>query len=223
MRRPPTVPSRDRHGIRTLAVLLIGLLVYSAIVSASDAPAMRAENLGSSTLFMQPQLLAVANLDQRIAATSDAVGRARLTHERDAILEQLTRSILSGNGDDLAPSVTAAELERLRDAVSQARTSGDKIAEMTAILRLNSAILSQSFTDLLTTVARDWIRFAPTTDFNDAFDRFAHRTLFNQAPFGHAVQRLQAAEPATLSSAEQTLVDTYRDYSHHAEVYGAVA
>ena len=30
-----------------------------------------------------------------------------------------------------------------------------------AILRLNSAILGQSFADLLTTVARDWIRFAP--------------------------------------------------------------
>jgi len=37
------------------------------------------------------------------------------------------------------------------------------------------------------------------------------------------VQRLQAAEPTTLSSAEQALIDAYRDYSQRAEVYDAVA
>ncbi|UHD17622.1 mechanosensitive ion channel family protein [Thiocapsa bogorovii] len=223
MSRPPNVPGRGRRGIRTIAALLIGLLVFPAIVSASDAPILRAENLGSSTLFTQPQLLAVANLDQRIAATTDAVSSARLTHERDATLEQLTRTILSGGGKGIAPTVTAAELERLRDGVSHARAGGDKTAEMTAILRLNSAILSESFADLLTRVAGDWIRFAPTADFIDAFNSFEHRTVFNQAPFGRTVQRLQAAEPTSLSSSEQALIDAYRDYSQRAEVYGAVA
>ena len=208
---------------RLIAALLVWLLVSPAIVPAGDVPVMRAENLGETTPFTQPQLLAVANLDQRIAATTDAVSTARLTHEREALLEQLTRTILSRGGNGLAPSVTAAELERLRDAVSRARDGGDKTAEMTAILRLNSAILSQSFTDLLTTVARDWIRFAPGADFNDAFNRFEHRTVFNQAPFERVVQRLQAAAPTTLSSAEQSLIDAYRDYSQRAGVYGAVA
>jgi MscS family membrane protein len=206
-----------------IAALLVGLLVFPAILPAGDAPVMRAENLGGTTLFTQPQLLAVANLDQRIAATTDAVSRARLTHQRDAALEQITRTILSRGGNGLSPTVTADELQRLRDTVSSARRSGDKTAAMTAILRLNSAILGQSFTDLLTTVARDWIRFAPAADFNRAFNSFERRTAFNQAPFGRAVQRLQAAEPTTLSSAEQALIDAYRDYSQRAEVYDAVA
>jgi small-conductance mechanosensitive channel len=206
-----------------IAALLVGLLVFPAILPAGDAPVMRAENLGGTTLFTQPQLLAVANLDQRIAATTDAVSRARLTHQRDAALEQITRTILSRGGNGLSPTVTADELQRLRDTVSSARRSGDKTAAMTAILRLNSAILGQSFTDLLTTVARDWIRFAPAADFNRAFNSFKRRTAFNQAPFGRAVQRLQAAEPTTLSSAEQALIDAYRDYSQRAEVYDAVA
>jgi len=155
-----------------IAALLVGLLVFPAILPAGDAPVMRAENLGGTTLFTQPQLLAVANLDQRIAATTDAVSRARLTHQRDAALEQITRTILSRGGNGLSPTVTADELQRLRDTVSSARRSGDKTAAMTAILRLNSAILGQSFTDLLTTVARDWIRFAPAADFNRAFNSF---------------------------------------------------
>jgi small-conductance mechanosensitive channel len=205
-----------------IAALLVGLLVFPAILPAGDVPVMRAENLGDTTPFTQPQLLAVANLDQRIAATTDAVSKARLTHEREALLEQLTRTILSRGGNGLAPSVTAAELERLHDAVSRARAGGDKTAEMTAILRLNSAILSQSFTDLLTTVAHDWIRFAPAADFNRAFNSFEQRTAFNQAPFGRAVQRLEAGKATTLSDAEQALIDAYHDYRQRAEVYGTV-
>jgi len=206
-----------------IAALPVGLLLCPAILPAGDTPVMRAENLGATTLFTQPQLLAVANLDQRIAATTDTASRARLTHQRALVLEKLTRTILSQGGNGLAPTVTAAELERLRNAVSRARDGGDKTAEMTAILRINSAILGQSFADLLTTVARDWIRFAPAADFNRAFNSFEQRTAFNQAPFGRGVQRLQDAAPTTLSSAEQALVDAYRDYSQRAEVYDAVA
>jgi small-conductance mechanosensitive channel len=217
--------NESRNGIRSslIAALLIGLLLFPVILPAGDAPAMRAENLGDTTLFTQPLLLAVANLDQRISTTTDTVGRARLTHQRALVLEQLTRTILSRGGNGFAATVTADELQRLRDTVSSARRSGDETAEMTAILRLNSAILGQSFTDLLTTVARDWIRFAPASDFNRAFISFEHRTAFNQVPFGRAAQRLQTAAPAALSSAEQSLIDAYRDYSQRAEVYDAVA
>ncbi|MGB5835319.1 MAG: mechanosensitive ion channel family protein [Thiohalocapsa sp.] len=184
---------------------------------------MRAENLGDTTPFTQPLLLAIANLDQRISTTTDTADRARLTHQRARVLEQLNRAILSRGGNGFAPTLPADELQRLRDAVSSARRSGDKTAEMTAILRLNSAILDQSFTDLLTTVADDWIRFAPAADFNRAFDSFNQRTAFNQAPFGRAVQHLEAGKGATLSKAEQTLIVAYRDYSQRAEVYDAVA
>ncbi|MGA7982381.1 MAG: mechanosensitive ion channel family protein [Chromatiaceae bacterium] len=217
--------NESRNGIRSslIAALLIGLLLFPVILPAGDAPAMRAENLGDTTLFTQPLLLAVANLDQRISTTTDTVSRARLTHQRALVLEQLTRTILSRGGNGFAATVTADELQRLRDTVSRARRSGDETAEMTAILRLNSAILGQSFTDLLTTVARDWIRFAPASDFNRAFISFEHRTAFNQVPFGRAAQRLQTAAPAALSSAEQSLIDAYRDYSQRAEVYDAVA
>ncbi len=206
-----------------IAALLAGLPLYPAILPAGDAPVMRAENLGDTPLFTQPLLLAVANLDQRISATTETVDRARLTHQRALVLEQLTRTILSEGGNGFAATLPADELQRLRDTVSSARRSGDKTAEMTAILRLNNAILDQSFTDLLTTVARDWIRFAQAADFDRAFNRFAHRTAFNQVPFGRAVKRLEAAEATALSDAEQALIGAYRDYSQRAEVYDAVA
>jgi len=205
-----------------MPALLIALLVFPASLPADEAPVLRAENLSDTTPFTQPLLLAIANLDQRIS-TSDTADRARLTHQRARMLDQLNRAILSQGGNGFAPTLTADELQRLRDAVSSARRSGDKTAEMTAILRLNSGILSQSFTDLLTTVARDWIRFAPAADFNRAFNRFEHRTAFNQVPFGRAVQRLEAGKGTTLSSAEQALIGAYHDYNQRAEVYDAVA
>jgi hypothetical protein len=206
-----------------IAALLAGLLVFPASLPAGDAPALRAENLGDTPLFTQPLLLAVANLDQRIGTTTDTADRARLTHQRARVLEQLNRAILSRGGSGFAAPLPADELQRLRDTVSTARRSGDKTAEMTAILRLNSAILDQSFTDLLKTVARDWIRFAPAADFNGAFNRSAHRTAFDQVPFGRAVQRLEAVNATTLSDAEQALIGAYQDYSQRAAVYDAVA
>jgi len=206
-----------------IAALLAGLVLFPAILPADDAPAPRAENLGDTAPFTEPLLLALANLDQRLSTTTDTASRARLTHQRARVLEELNRTILSRGGSGFAETVTAGELQRLRDAVSSARRSGDKTAEMTAILRLNSAILSQSFTDLLTTVARDWIRFAPGADFSRAFNSFEHRTAFNQVPFGRAVQRLEAGKATTLSDAEQALVDAYQDYIERAEVYDAVA
>jgi small-conductance mechanosensitive channel len=206
-----------------IAVLLAGLLLFPASLPADNAPAMRAENLGDAPLFTQPLLLAVANLDQRISTATETADRARLTHQRARALKELNRTILSRGGNGFAETVTAGELQRLRDAVSNARRSGDKTAEMTAILRLNSAILSQSFSDLLMTVARDWIRFAPAADFNSAFNSFEHRTAFNQVPFGRAVQRLEAGEATTLSDAEQALIDDYQVYIERAEVYDAVA
>ena len=161
---------------------------------------LRAENLSDTTPFTQPLLLAVANLDQRISTTTDRAEMARLTYQRARVLEQLNRAILSQGGSGFAATPSAQGLPRLRDAVSSARRSGDKSAEMTAILRLNSAILSQSFSDLLTTVARDWLRFAPAADFDRAFNSFEHRTAFDQVPFGRAVQRLES-KASTLSDA----------------------
>ncbi|EIC20774.1 small-conductance mechanosensitive channel [Thiorhodovibrio frisius] len=206
-----------------IPALLLGLLLFPVSLPAADAPVMRAENLGDTTPFKQPLLLAVANLDQRISTTTDSADMARLTHQRARVLEQLNRAILSQGGRGFAPRLPADELLRLRDAVSSARRSGDKTAEMIAILRLNSAILDQSFTDLLTTVARDWIRFAPAANFDGAFNSFEHRTAFNQVPFGRAVQRLEAGKASTPSNAEQTLISAYHDYSQRAEVYDAVA
>jgi len=217
--------NESRNGMRSslIAALLVGLLLFPAGLPAGDAPVMRAENLGDTPLFTQPLLLAVANLDQRISTTTNAADGARLTHQRAVVLEQLTRTILFRGGNGFAATLSADELQRLRDTVSSARRSGDKTAEMTAILRLNGAILDQSFSDLLTTVARDWIRFAPAADFNRAFKSFEHRSAFNQVPFGRAVQRLEAGKATTLSGAEQALIGAYRDYSQRAEVYDAVA
>ena len=206
-----------------IRALLVALLAFPASLPAGDAPVLRAQNLSDTTPFTQPLLLAVANLDQRISTTTETADSARLTHQRARVLDQLNRAILSQGGNGFAPRLPADELTRLRDTVSSARRSGDKTAEMTAILRLNSAILDQSFTDLLTTVAGDWIRFAPAADFNRAFNGFEHRTAFNQVPFGRAVQRLEAGKATALSSAEQALIGAYHDYSQRAEVYDAVA
>ena len=176
--------NESRNGTRSslIAALLVGLLAFPATLPAGDAPVMRAENLGDTPLFTQPLLLAVANLDQRISATTDTADRARLTHQRALVLEQLTRTILSRGGNGFAATLPADELQRLRDTVSRARRSGDKTAEMTAILRLNSAILGQSFADLLTTVARDWIRFAPAADFNRAFKQLRTTNRLQSGP-----------------------------------------
>jgi hypothetical protein len=65
---------------------------------AGDAPVMRAENLGDTTPFTQPLLLAIANLDQRLSTTTNSADRARLTHQRARVLEQLNRAILSQGG-----------------------------------------------------------------------------------------------------------------------------
>lgn len=206
-----------------IVAFTIMLPLFSASLPADDAPVMRAENLGDRPLFKQPLLIAVANLDQRISTTTNTVDRARLTHQRARVLEQLNRNILYHGGSGFTAALPADKLQRLRDTVSGARRSGDKTAEMTAILRLNNAILDQSFAHLLATVADDWIRFAPAANFNRAFDSFQHRTAFDQVPFGRAVQHLRAAGSATRSDTEQALIDAYRDYSQRAEVYDAVA
>jgi hypothetical protein len=138
-----------------MPALLIALLLFPASLPADDAPVMRAENLGDTTPFTQPLLLAIANLDQRISTTTNAADRARLTNQRVLVLERLNRAILSQGGKGFAAPLPADEPRRLRDAVANAPRGGDKIAEMTAILRLNSAVLEQRFTDLLTTVAHD--------------------------------------------------------------------
>ena len=75
----------------------------------------------------------------------------------------------------------------------------------------------------MTTVARDWIRFAPVADFNRTFNSFEHRTAFNQVPFGRTVQDLEADKATTLSNADQTLIGAFHDYNQRAEVYDAVA
>jgi len=44
--------NESRHGMRSslIAAQLVGLLVFPAILPAGDAPVMRAENLGDTTL-----------------------------------------------------------------------------------------------------------------------------------------------------------------------------
>ena len=115
--------------------LLVVLLLFPASLPAADAPVLPAENPGNTPLFTQPLLLAIANLDQRLSTTSDSADRARLTHQRALVLEQLTRGIPSRGGRGFAATLPADELQRLRDAVSSARRSADETAEMTAILR----------------------------------------------------------------------------------------
>jgi len=67
--------NESRNGMRSslIAALLVGLLLFPAILPAGDAPMMRAENLGDTPLFTQPLLLAVANHDQRISTATDTV------------------------------------------------------------------------------------------------------------------------------------------------------
>jgi small-conductance mechanosensitive channel len=204
-------------------VLLVGLLALPVILPASASTALHAEDLSDAPVFTQPQLLAVANLNQRISDTTKTADIARLSRQRALALSQLNRAILSQGGNGFVERLPADDIERLQDAVAKARGSGDKTAEMTALLRLNSAILEQSFADLLATVAQSWFRFAPPGDFVRAFKRFEQRTAFNLAPFGRAVQHLQAAASANLTDAEQALVQAYLDYTQRAEVYDAVA
>jgi hypothetical protein len=95
-----------------IAALLAGLVLFPAILPADDAPAPRAENLGDTAPFTEPLLLALANLDQRLSTTTDTASRARLTHQRARVLEELNRTILSRGGSGFAESVTAGELQR---------------------------------------------------------------------------------------------------------------
>lgn len=199
--------------------LLIGMLIPTCL-PAGTPPVISAENLNGPAGITQPELLAISNLDQRIAAATDAGARARLELQRDQAVAQATRAILTPGGQGLVPAVTAAELRRLGDAVSDARRGGDQIAEMTSILQLNIAVLDQGFGDLLTTDARAWVRFAPPAEFSQALSRFAHRTTFNQAPFARAVRSLQAA--AVRSPAEDLLIANYDTYTQRVNVYHAV-
>jgi hypothetical protein len=193
-------PSAGRRIPAWIPVLLVGLLALPVILPASASTALHAENLSDTTpVFTQPQLLAVANLDQRISdhhqdrrhSPADAPARPRAVPTQPG--HPLPRR------QRLCRKAPRGRHRAAADAVASARRSGDKTAEMTAILRLNSAILDQSFSDLLATVAQSWFRFAPPADFVRAFKRFEQRTAFNQAPFGRAVQHLQAAASATTS------------------------
>lgn len=90
-----------------IAALLVGLLLFPAILPAGDVPVMRAENLGDTTPFTQPQLLAVANLDQRISTTTNTADR-QLDRHPDLLL------FLDHRLGGLAPGQAGRDLSLLR-------------------------------------------------------------------------------------------------------------
>ena len=106
-----------------------------------------------------------------MAAATGTGQRELLSRQRSQAQAQLIRTIFSQKGEALVPLTSEAELQQLRDAVAKARLGPDLTAEMTAILRLNGAVLNQSFDELLTTVARAWIMFSPVSAFNDVLRR----------------------------------------------------
>lgn len=202
-------------------LLLIGLPLSSTL-PAADRTEISSENLYEPPLFTQSQLLEISNLNQRVAAATNASQRELLSHQRSQALAQLIRTIFSQKGKTLVPLTSDAELQQLRDAVTKARRGADETAEMTAILRLNGAVLDQSFDELLTTVAHAWIMFSPASAFNDAFDTFERRTRFNQAPFTRAVERMRTKDPADTSTAGHALITAYDTYDQRVEVYDSV-
>lgn len=181
-----------------------------------------AENLSGSRGVAPDLVVSLTELDNRIAANQDPKQRQQLELQRHWQLQQLAWRIAAGETADLAPAVAPERLFSLRDQVEQARRSGDLTREMTAVLKLNTAILDAAFGRLLDVVPEQWSSFAPASTFERSLAAFRKHTRFNQIPFQRAVAHIHALPAAQRNPDEVALVDAYDAYKQHTGAYDAV-
>lgn len=215
------VNALEPHSLRVVG--LLWLLTCSLLVpSQSHATEMAAANLGSGADSLAPDLVALAQLDQRIAANQDPKQRQHLELQHHLVLERLTGRIFAGDSASLAPAPSAEKLRQLREAVAQARQGGDREREMIALLALNTAVLDAAFARLLHRLATLWSSFASADDFDRAFATFGRQTTFDQAPVERAVDRIDAQPSAERSATDLALMAAYQRYQARASTYDAV-
>lgn len=153
---------------RTL-ILAWSLCLAAALPGTLPAATITAENLSLSGTAIAPQLLALAQLDQRIAANKDPKQLEHLQLQRHLLLQRLTGRIYAGDSAELVQAPSEETLKALRADVARSRRSADREQEMIAALKLNSAVLDAAFARLLDRLASQWAAFAPASAFDQAF------------------------------------------------------
>jgi MscS family membrane protein len=205
---------------RALHMLALALCLIQSpqALAAADIAAANLSGRGG----VAPELATLAQLDRQIAANQHPKEQQALMLQRHALLERLTGRIFAGDTADLAPSVSATSLQRLRIEVERVRRDSDETREMIAVLKLNTAVLDAAFAELLRTLARQWSSFASKSAFERSFIAFHKRTKVDQQPFKNAVTSIEAL-PAAQRSPEQTaLASAYSTYQQRADTYDAV-
>ena len=156
---------------------VFGLL---ALPQGMAETAISAENLSGGSGVAPDLVVSLTELDNHIAASQNPKQRQHLELQRHWLLQQMAWRIVAGETADLAPAVAPERLLSLRGQVEQARRGGDLTKEMTAVLKLNTAILDAAFGRLLDAVPEQWSSFAPASTFEQSFAAFRKRTRFNQ-------------------------------------------
>ncbi len=208
--------------LKVLAFVLAFVLGWLALPPGMAETVISAENLSGSSGVAPDLVLSLTELDNRIAANQYPKQRQQLELQRHWLLQQLAWRMVAGETADLAPAVAPERLLSLRDQVEQARRGGDLTKEMTAVLKLNTAILDAAFGRLLDAVPEQWSSFAPASTFERSFAAFRKHTRFNPIPFQRAVARIHALPAAQRSPDEVALVDAYDAYQQHTGAYHAV-
>lgn len=169
-----------------------------------------------------PQLLSLAQLDQRIAANNDSKHREHLELQRHLLLDELTGHIYAGDSSGLVQAPPADRLRELRAAVERARGDGDVEQEMIATLKLNTAVLDAALAHLLGSLAKQWATFAPRHNFDHAFSVFRQQTAFDQGPFERAVARIEAEPSSKPTATDRALTAVYHTYQLRESVYATL-
>jgi small-conductance mechanosensitive channel len=197
-------------------------LCLLASTQAAAESQICAENLSGNRGGGAPELIALTQLDGRIAANQDSKQRQRLELQRHLLLEQLTGRVFAGDTTDLVPDASAATLSALRREAQLARRDPSGDTEALAVLKLNTAVLDAAFAHLLDTLWRQWSAFAPASAFERSFAEFRRRTAFDRAPFEQAVARIETLPASKRSPADAELAVAYATYKQRADAYNTM-
>jgi hypothetical protein len=145
----------SRKQLATWALALALALYLLAVPRIQAEETISAVSL-SGTGTLAPELVSLIQLDAQIAANRDTKLEQDLALQRHQVLEQLTGRIFSGDAADLVANTSTETLRRLRDEVERTRHEANRDKEMTAILKLNIAVLDAAFAQLLGRLSQQW-------------------------------------------------------------------
>jgi len=202
--------------------LALALALYLLAVPRIQAKETISAVSLSGTGTLAPELVSLIQLDAQIAANRDTKLEQDLALQRHQVLEQLTGRIFSGDAADLVANTSTETLRRLRDEVERARHEADRDKEMTAILKLNTAVLDAAFAQLLGRLSQQWSSFAPTSAFDLAFTEFRQRTSFDPAPFDRDAAAIEAMPASERSPDQAALIAAHKTYEQRSNSYNAV-